>query len=144
LLKISHIHTLFFKSFVRRRNDKVVQAAVRSTAIVTSMFPSNVRDRLYRDIDDNEKKRKQHGNLKKYLHDNDGSNDGHTDTPLADLFTETTVLVGDNVIGNYHCSRDNFEKLTFFLFLAELVSSLTLLDLRRGALFVNPLKSSSC
>jgi hypothetical protein len=78
---------------VKRRNEKIIKAAVRSTAIVTSMFPSNVRDRLYKDIDDDEKKRKKHGNLKVYLRDSDGNNVRHTDAPLADLFAETTVLV---------------------------------------------------
>jgi hypothetical protein len=84
-------------SFVKRRNEKIIKTAVRSTAIVTSMFPSNVRDRLYKDIDDDEKKRKQHGNLKVYLRDSDGNSIRHTDTPLADLFAETTVLVCHNI-----------------------------------------------
>lgn len=79
---------------MKRRNDKIVRAAIRSTAIVTSIFPTNVRDRLYNDIEENERKRtQQHGNLKMYLHGNDSNNAGHTDTPLADLFAETTVLV---------------------------------------------------
>jgi hypothetical protein len=57
------------------------------------MFPSNVRDRLYKDVEEKEKMRKQHGNLKTYLRDNDGSNIISTNAPLADLFAETTVLV---------------------------------------------------
>ena len=81
---------------MRRRNEKVIKAAVRSTAIVTSMFPSNVRDRMYKDIEDNEKNRLQHGNLKTYLRSGDGSDPGQANAktaPLADLFAETTVLV---------------------------------------------------
>ena len=36
-----------YDRIVDRRNDKVVDAAARSSAIVSSLFPSNVRDRLY-------------------------------------------------------------------------------------------------
>ena len=81
---------------MKRRNDKVIQAAVRSSAIVASMFPSNVRDRLYEGLQENEKKRKKNGNLKTYLRDNDGNMMSQTDAnnaPLADFFTDTTVLV---------------------------------------------------
>jgi hypothetical protein len=86
----------YFHSFVQRRNDKVVKAAVRSTAIVSSMFPSNVRDRLYKDIEENEKNQQQHGILKTFLRDSNTTKLAHTDSktsPLADLFAETTVLV---------------------------------------------------
>lgn len=81
---------------MKRRNDKVIKAAVRSSAIVASMFPSNVRDRLYEGLQENEKKQKKNGNLKTYLRDNDGKMMSQTDTnnaPLADFFTDTTVLV---------------------------------------------------
>jgi hypothetical protein len=86
-------------SYVQRRNEKVILAAARSTAIVSSLFPSNIRDRLYKDQEEQEKQRHQAGNLKNFLRDG-GSNmiDGISDTqfsskPLADLFPETTVLV---------------------------------------------------
>ena len=73
-----------------------MRTAIRATAIVTSMFPSNVRDRLYEDMEQNEKEREDHRNLKTYLRDSDGSNldvTGTRSTPLADLFPETTLLV---------------------------------------------------
>ena len=92
-------------SFVKRRNEKIIKTAVRSTAIVTSMFPSNVRDRLYKDLDENEKTHNQHGSLKMYLRSSDGSNLEHTDAktaPLADLFTDTTVLVCMNCFAVLH------------------------------------------
>jgi hypothetical protein len=37
---------LVYDGFVRQRNNKVVGHATRSNAIVTSLFPSNVRERL--------------------------------------------------------------------------------------------------
>ena len=91
---------MLFFSFVKRRNEKIIKTAVRSTAIVTSMFPSNVRDRLYKNIEENEKEHEQHGSLKNFLRSSDGNILERNDTksaPLADLFTDTTVLV---CIGN--------------------------------------------
>ena len=81
---------------MKRRNEKLILAAVRSTAIVTSMFPSNVRERLYKEVDDKEKNRKQKGSLKAYLSESAGRASGESASktaPLADLFAETTVLV---------------------------------------------------
>jgi hypothetical protein len=91
-------------SFVQRRNEKVILAAARSTAIVSSMFPSNVRDRLYKEQEEQEKHRHRGGNLKNFLRD-DGNNmsDDIADAqfsskPLADLFPETTVLVSSKKV----------------------------------------------
>jgi hypothetical protein len=96
--KLSYITLCIQHSFVKQRNKKMIKSAVQSTAIVASMFPSNIRERLYQEQEDIETRRKQNGNLKAYLHNGDvgvfGSNDNKsTSKPLADLFTETTVLV---------------------------------------------------
>jgi hypothetical protein len=103
LYRISKTTSFLFDicSYVQRRNEKVILAAARSTAIVSSLFPSNIRDRLYKDQEEQqEKQRHKAGNLKNFLRDG-GNNmiDGISDTqfsskPLADLFPETTVLVG--------------------------------------------------
>lgn len=39
-----------YDAFVRRRNAKVLDAAAESNAIISSLFPTNVRDRLFEDI----------------------------------------------------------------------------------------------
>jgi hypothetical protein len=86
-------------SYVKRRNDKVIQAAARSNAIVSSLFPSNVRDRLFKAED--EKAKDQTWNpktgLKSYLRDDGGVNakdvNFNDSKPLADLFPETTIMV---------------------------------------------------
>jgi N-dimethylarginine dimethylaminohydrolase len=60
------------------------------------MFPSNVRDRLYQEQEENVRNQKQHDNLKTYLR-SEGSNvhdrPNSESKPLADLFTETTIMV---------------------------------------------------
>lgn len=40
-----------YDGYVRRRNTKIVDAAARSNAIVLSLFPSHVRDRLLKQRD---------------------------------------------------------------------------------------------
>jgi hypothetical protein len=87
---------------VRRRNNKIVKSAIRSSAIVSSMFPSNVRGRLYKEQD--EKERYRSNNLKSYLRDSGGVVNGDdykqsNSKPLADLFPETTIMVS-NIMSN--------------------------------------------
>ena len=137
----------FCCSYVKRRNEKVISAAVRSTAIVTSMFPSNVRDRLYKDVDAKEKNRNEKGNLKAFLRDNSAStslNPESKTSPLADYFTETTVLVctceySPTCLLNVRLiySQPNVG-ISFFVSLLILQAS------RRGALFENPAKFLYC
>jgi len=89
--------------FVRRRNNKVMSAAVRSGAIVSSLFPSTVRDRLYKEA---EEKAANNARLQKWLHtDGVDADAGAIETdddviaykakPIADLFPETTILFAD-------------------------------------------------
>jgi hypothetical protein len=66
---------------------------------VSSLFPSNVRDRLYKEQEEKEKNRHMASNLKSFLRDGGNSTDDciaitqFSSKPLADLFPETTVLV---------------------------------------------------
>jgi class 3 adenylate cyclase len=77
---------------VQHRNEKIVVTAARSNAIVSSMFPDAIRDRL---LQRNELSSK-HGHLKSYLlNGDDGASGNLSLKPLADLFLETTVLFAD-------------------------------------------------
>ena len=83
-----------YDQLVQRRNEKIVATAARSSAIVSSMFPDTIRDRL---LQENEAKSK-HGHLKSYLLNGGVGQDGSQSAkPLADLFLETTVLFADIV-----------------------------------------------
>jgi class 3 adenylate cyclase len=99
--------------FVRRRNDIVVDAARRSTAIVSSLFPSNVRDRLLADQDESINKsiagrkftrRNSRNSIdtnnSNFTNDHDNLDDdddifSRKTKPIADLFPETTILFAD-------------------------------------------------
>ena len=90
---------VFYDRFVQRRNNIVLSAATKSHAILSSLFPSNVRDRLYAERD------KQTGKDSNFtsLLSGDGvgvsgiqdGDMGYVGKPIADLFSEATVLFAD-------------------------------------------------
>ena len=101
---------------VRKRNEKVVNAAMRSDRIVSSLFPETVRDRLLAGAEEAEKRehREQqqlsHGiqtRLKKFLTDGEDATttaaleetetdeDKYGSRPIADLFPDTSILFAD-------------------------------------------------
>jgi hypothetical protein len=92
-----------YDKLVAARQRKVMTAAKKSNAIISSLFPSNVRDRLMAGGGDSEammvaftpvKTR-----LKNYLQDGDGGKGGNKNDignkPIADLFTDCTVMFAD-------------------------------------------------
>ena len=91
-----------YDHLIRRRNKIVVTAAVRSTAIVDSLFPSNVRDRLYADNNE-DMPRTTTARLKRFVDKEDQvttHNESVEDSvlnsrPIADLFPETTVMFAE-------------------------------------------------
>jgi class 3 adenylate cyclase len=105
---------------VERRQKIVLEHALQSTAIVSSLFPDVVRDRLFRresgDGPGNSPRTEPtsglsrqnslmstsslleptQNRLKTFLNDSDGSKqNGNADKPLADLFPNCTVLFAD-------------------------------------------------
>jgi class 3 adenylate cyclase len=96
--------------YVHRRNTIIQKAAVKSNAIVSSLFPSNVRERLFNDAQDQAKESKVHEvsgkkGLISFLTSAEGDvkneaaeeedNAFYKTKPIADLFTDTTVLFAD-------------------------------------------------
>lgn len=108
---------LVYDCIVRRIQVKVMSSAKRSEAIVSSLFPAVVRDRLFRDsasqddphISSDElavlgsPRRSQFGHglmnhkarLKSYLSHPPSVDLGHDPEPIADLFPNTTILFAD-------------------------------------------------
>lgn len=79
-----------YDAFVNKRNDKLIHNAARSNAIVTSLFPGKMRDRVLEDT--NLRFGTKH-KMKNFL--NDGKENEGESKPLADLFLETTILFAD-------------------------------------------------
>ncbi|CAB9508033.1 Receptor-type guanylate cyclase gcy [Seminavis robusta] len=109
-----------YDKFVQRRNEKVVRQAAKTNAIVSSLFPTNVRDRLFGGDNQSQKSKKTmgssqgggRGRLKNFLTDNMSANNSESggggasvgggsvkssDQPIADLFPHCTVLFADIV-----------------------------------------------
>jgi class 3 adenylate cyclase len=101
---------LIYDRFVNRRNAKVVNAAARSNAIVSSLFPSNVRDRIYEEAEEKNKAAKNSSMLAPQSRLKDFLNNGGFDAevlededdiavfktkPIAELFPETTIMFAD-------------------------------------------------
>eukprot|EP00977_Amphora_coffeiformis_P005788 scaffold1221_cov207-Amphora_coffeaeformis.AAC.47 len=91
--------------FVSRRNAKVMTAAIRSTAIVSELFPSSVRDRIYAPVDAATGVGSSSAKLRRFMDKSgkfeDQNDEGDSDAivleskPIADLFPETTVMFCD-------------------------------------------------
>jgi len=92
---------VFYDCLVERRQKKVYSSAVKNNAIVSSLFPKNVRDRLYKNsaaatannaINQNRSDRTK-SRLKTFMHEE--NNVKNADAPIADLFLNCTVLFAD-------------------------------------------------
>lgn len=101
---------VFFATFVlflvydyaaQRRQNKVLVAAQRSNAIVSSLFPSNVRDRIldgHVDSQDKGIRTAAKSQLKNFIDDGaEGSAGVFGTKPIADLFPNATVMFADIV-----------------------------------------------
>ena len=89
---------IFYDSMVERRQKFLADAADKSNAIVSALFPKIVRDRLFDEA-------KETARDKKNEFKNRGSMEGgmtavdagtkKSSAPIADLFANTTVMFGD-------------------------------------------------
>ena len=104
---------LFYVRIVQRRQTKVMATAARTNAIVTSLFPSNVRDRIMKDAEEAVANNKEmvpflpgmgeapKKKLKTFLDEENPGTENQLvmfqTKPIADLFPETTVMFADLV-----------------------------------------------
>ena len=99
-----------------------MSTAVRSTAIVSSLFPSNVRDRLFPEEAPPPSKSRFESNkarIKTFLSDGKGTemqpmNSIQDTSPIADLFVSSTFNVPDCVTNHCTVYLTNID-WTFFL-----------------------------
>jgi hypothetical protein len=80
---------LVYDTLVERRQDKVTRTAAKSSAIVSSLFPEEVRERLFQDDEESGRNRRGFANKT-----NNVSNDKQG-APVADLYPECTVMFSD-------------------------------------------------
>ena len=108
---------LLYDWFVRRKQAKILKSAKQSLAIVNSLFPANVRDRMLNND--------QHDACSFSISPEDGGNkslDGNDfefgksrqiQKPIADLFPETTIMFAD-LVGKYPRATEEEESTCSF------------------------------
>ena len=101
---------------VQLRQNKVLKTATRTQAIVSSLFPKNVQERIFKDVEDEVKQEEQakaanrfRGNrtkdqLRNFLTDGTDAKEEKFEKhsslkskPIADLFPEATIIFADLV-----------------------------------------------
>ena len=89
-----------YHMFVESRNTKLVETTARSNKIVTGLFPSNVRDKLYEE-EKNRIKDNSIGRLSNFMNLTDSDRGGHINKLdesrsksdiIADHFSESTIM----------------------------------------------------
>ena len=82
-----------------RRNSNLIMKAAQSNAIVTSLIPDIMRDRMFQQAEQQQATKQKKGDLTSFLSDGKkGAVHGVgciQTKPMADLFLSTTVLVAD-------------------------------------------------
>jgi len=147
---------LVYDRFVHRRNMKVVDAASKSNQIINTLFPQQVRDRLFADKSDDDANVGTKSKLMNMMNSGDfavgASSDDEVDDdimyktkPIADLFPETTILFAD-IAGT--CNAESWLKIisgsddqsssNLYLSIPSMQAS------RRGVVCANPVKSLFC
>eukprot|EP00536_Pseudo-nitzschia_multiseries_P000778 jgi/Psemu1/233997/estExt_Genewise1.C_90167 len=136
-----------YDKLVAMRQRKVMKTAVKSTTIVSSLFPSNVRDRLLEgNADEKNNARNMTGSifqptksrLRTFLNDGDSSND--STKPIADLFTDTTVLFAD--IAGFTAWSSVREPTQVFTLLETIYGAFDAIASRRGVFKVETIGDS--
>ncbi|KAG7373590.1 adenylate/guanylate cyclase [Nitzschia inconspicua] len=92
---------LLYDYMVIRKNKKILDTAARSNAILSSLFPKEVKERLMDEKNGNDRtvKSSPFGVDSSFQRKNEDYDDGEilTVKPIADLFPNTTVLFADIV-----------------------------------------------
>jgi Adenylate and Guanylate cyclase catalytic domain len=90
---------IVYDFLVQKRQEKLMSTAKRSNAIVSSLFPKEVQDKLMNQTDDTtgNRRRGKRRAMTDFLDEAESEITGAalSGSPIADLFTETTVMFAD-------------------------------------------------
>ncbi len=147
---------LGYDKLVSIRQKKVMKTAIQSTTIVSSLFPSTIRDRLLNG-DEGSQTTKNTGRssmfeptkvrLRTYLNDGehdptnvDGTSNARANKPIADLFPATTVLFAD--IAGFTAWSSTREPTQVFTLLEAVYGAFDKIAARRGVFKVETIGDS--
>lgn len=117
--------------YVQQRNEKLIVNAAKSSAVVSSLFPGTLRDRVINQSDQNNLRatsRNNGANLKSFLAK--GGDMIESSEPLADFFVETTILFADLV--GFTAWSSVREPTQVFTLLESVYSAFDKIAMRRG------------
>jgi class 3 adenylate cyclase len=133
---------------VQRRQDKVMATAVQSSAIVSSLFPSQVRDRLFPidGVGHEDSKNRQTSRMKSFFSEGDASTKPSrhggmgVSPPVADLYPEATVMFAD--ISGFTAWSSVREPTQVFTLLETLYGAFDAIAKKRGVFKVETIGDS--
>eukprot|EP00934_Nitzschia_sp_Nitz4_P000129 Nitzschia sp. Nitz4//scaffold16_size188269//96486//104413//NITZ4_001795-RA/size188269-snap-gene-0.143-mRNA-1//-1//CDS//3329538529//129//frame0 len=140
---------LLYDFLVERRQKRVMNAAMKSTAIVTSLFPKNVRDRLFEESNDGKLNHSSKHRLRNFMSDSRASEEEtpmndvvgqYAERPIADLFPSATVMFGD--IANFTAWSSAREPSQVFILLESVYGCFDKLAMKRGVFKVETIGDS--
>ena len=106
---------VIYDVLVHYRNEKLVTTAARTNAIVTQLFPGEIRDKII-----GQGGQGKNSNTRGLASFFDGDNVGeNAAAPLADLFLETTVIFAD--VSGFTAWSSSREPFQVFVLLETLV-----------------------
>lgn len=114
---------------VGRRQKKTMSTALRTNALVESLFPENVRERLLQDA---EKRERKNGKREGFTIGKNGILDKieSDDIPIADFFPNVTVMFAD--ISGFTAWSSTREPAQVFQLLETIYGALDVIAKRRG------------
>jgi Adenylate and Guanylate cyclase catalytic domain len=133
---------LLYDRLVERRQNLVLNQAVQSSAIVSSLFPQNVADRLMQQSSKFASNNHMSNNkrLKSFLSDSHDGSDDLCDQPIADLFPHTTVLFAD--IAGFTAWSSTREPSQVFIMLQSVYQAFDVIAHRRKVFKVETIGDS--
>jgi class 3 adenylate cyclase len=139
---------LLYDRLVERRQKVVMSTAVQSSAIVSSLFPSQVRDRLFPidGVGHEDSKNRQTSRMKSFFGDADTSTETRrrsgvgVSPPVADLYPDATVMFAD--IAGFTSWSSAREPTQVFTLLETLYGAFDAIAKKRGVFKVETIGDS--
>ena len=123
---------------VARRQRKVMYRAMASGAIVSSLFPEKVRQQLYKE---NEEKQKKETNLRQFVKTENPTTDvAEKPKAIADLFHNTTIFFAD--LAGFTAWSSKRTPSEVFELLEALYGAFDAIALRRGVFKIETIGES--
>jgi Adenylate and Guanylate cyclase catalytic domain len=141
---------LSYDCWVELRQRRLLKVAQQSSAVLTSLFPSNVRDRLFASDERNRREMSAHehssgfqpikSRLRSFMDNDGGGAASMQSAPIADFFPASTVLFED--IAGFTAWSSMREPTQVFVLLESIYSEFDMLAEKRGVFKIETIGDS--